>query len=541
MDKYIIYSGGGKGYGLYASSPDFPDAYRNSVSDLYENQRIVASSAAQGNHYCCRFAPLKDAYLLSVIYRDCTCAEENRSFFATVNWLFTAEEADELLGGDMRKPVLEYVLRSDLILEEAGYIFKMRESPMLCREASWSENEEKAYASAVYFATKAVCEDNGQLSAQVFVGCENERALFDNVFWALFDCPRRFRKFVSFYIGATAVSETFGVSLVVMHEAILDTIVAAGDYSGSMAVRKMTLLRDKFTSLFVPPATAEAYARLTNEQKQRAGVLFAAADQIEGYWQYVLAVSEQGEGAVQGAALVMLMGERAFLDALVADVFAEQEIETMCAEREKLKALPLAMAALNEHATIAEEKQKAFRLSNAMVNDFSSRLSDGEQEDDHAEDDEKKDKKKGKKKGKKDKKKGKAKDETKDEPAREGEDDHQDDHEKEDHAQEKKEGDKCHHARPCLAVRIWKSRGALWSLLWPLFLAVACLLVMAVFGYGVYYFGIAHIAFLPIYWARILFAAQIVGCLLVGMLLGQLMLMSLKRLFSPAKRKKEEE
>ena len=85
MEKYVIYSGGGNGYQIYGAHPDFPEGSKKSVEPLYAKQKIVEQSGVEERR-CYRFAPLRDRFLFSVIYKGCVCKEEKRTFFSTVNF-----------------------------------------------------------------------------------------------------------------------------------------------------------------------------------------------------------------------------------------------------------------------------------------------------------------------------------------------------------------------------------------------------------------------------------------------------------------------
>ncbi len=568
MDKYIIYSGGGNGYGLYEAHPAFPDAYRESVAALFERQHIVGSATAQADRFCCRFAPLQDAYVLSVIYKECTCAEESRSFFAAVNWLFTADEADLLLRDDMRKRFFQYILHSDEILEEAGYIFEPRPAPVLRREVFPTENEQKALVSAAYYATKAACEDEGRLSAQIFVGCADTEALFDNLFWILRACPWRLRKFFSFHVGAAAVSETFGVALAVTRDDVLEAIAASGDYSGSMAVKKITLVKDTFTSLGSLPSAALAYVGLSDADKQRIEVLFADTDRCNGYWQYITVAAAQGAASIKGAALVTLLGEKAFLDALAADVFSEEELTVMYAERKKLTEMPSVIAALSERVAPFAEKaapeDEAWdkkQKKDKKDKDKKHKKENSPRDEDEADRDEdtkdkydRKDKKYTDEKvyrdAEKDVERGKKRSEygdkkhtydfedKKDTRKKERSSDKEEDVRGDDGKHKKK---KHAHARPPLPVRIWRQRAALARVLWPVILPIVCLMLVGGIGYGMYYLGVVYIVALPVRWARLVYGAGLGVLLLLAMPLGYLLIAGVKRLFSRNDTPQEEE
>ena len=245
MAYYIVYSGGAKGYGLYEDEKmRFPAEYREDVENLYVKNKIVGPVNDETDPFCYRFAPFKDKYLLSVIYKGCVCEEEKRPFFATVNWLFELKEAAAFLNRNIEQNIYSMKRKSDEVLCGMGYTIPQKDEPEESENYCITENAKGAVLSAAWYAMSAAC-GNGQLSAQAFIGCADNENLFAPLSCLVDFIPASMRRHVSFHIGATAAEETKGVALVIAYDKSLELMRAKGNFSGAMAVKKIVLIKDE--------------------------------------------------------------------------------------------------------------------------------------------------------------------------------------------------------------------------------------------------------------------------------------------------------
>ncbi|MBO5232560.1 MAG: hypothetical protein J6B88_08065 [Clostridia bacterium] len=348
MEKYIIYSNGKNGYGLYCAHPRFPKEYMQPVEDLFTKTGIVGPSTEKNGRRCYRFAPLGNGYLFSVIYKDCTSADETRRFFAAVNWLFTAEDADEFFKEDVAEHIATKIKESDAVMYGNGYDFPKLEQPIDCQPLDTTENEKRALITSAYFATKAAIEKNGLLGAQVFFGDSTEQCLFGKLFYIINSLPKPMRKLLSFHIGASAARETFGVALSLMLNDVLEVITATGNYDGAMAVKKLCFLRNEFSLTSKLPPVADAYIKLSEEKRNTLLTLFNNSDNYAGYWQYLLSVAEKG--LLKPLELATAIGEQALLLAIEKERFNEEQILELFEGRNELSHMPRAVEVITEFA-----------------------------------------------------------------------------------------------------------------------------------------------------------------------------------------------
>ncbi len=347
MAQYIVYSGGANGYGLYDSHPNFPEEYRESVENLYVKQRIVATDNSEEEPFCYRFAPLKDRYLLSIIYKTCACDGEHRPFYATVNWLFTAKEIDVFWEKNPEQNIATAIQKSDEVLIGMGYRFPERQPINAEEDKTITENTRSALLTAAHQSLSAFSE-NRELSAQVFLGRAEEDDLFSPIFALLNTLPKYLRRHISFHIGAIAAEETKGVSLAITYNKYFELMSAKGNYNGSMAVRKIILIGDTFSAFSTVSSVATAYAQLSDDEKCRMEKLFSYSDNAEGYWKYILAVSNKNDEQISGAELALLIGEQGFLRIIETGVLSDKELLEIYAEKKKLAACPKLLEALEK-------------------------------------------------------------------------------------------------------------------------------------------------------------------------------------------------
>lgn len=338
MLKYMIYAGGGQGYQVYDAHPDFPAEYKTKIINLYEGQRFDGFAYSEADRRCYRFLPVGEQYVFSVIYKDCTCTAqgESRRIFATVNWLLTPQEADLFFGRDMIETIESCLSTSDECLQEAGYVFEPTPLPLVFEKVLPSKNEQMALSAGAYFAAAASQREDKALSAQVFVGCSREQGLFASLFWLLFTYPEKMRKTVSFYLGATRVSETYGVAVALFYNDILEGIQGAGDYSGAMAVQRIVLLQGEFTPTSFLPSVIERLEPMSEEKDKKLYDVFRESENAANFWAYMSALNEEDSKRLSGAALVDTIGEATFRSALENDCFSKEELRKIYDEQEQL-------------------------------------------------------------------------------------------------------------------------------------------------------------------------------------------------------------
>ncbi len=509
MAQYIVYSGGASGYTLYDAHPDFPEEYREQVEMLYVRQRIATNDGTLPR--CYRFAPLQDRYLFSVIYKECVCEGERRPFFAAVNWLFTAQEADAFFSGDVQEEIAALVQQSDEILLADGYTIPKPQSIVSDYRESITLNAQRALLTAAYNAMRASEDEERALSAQVFLGCAQESNLFSPLFWLLLVIPKRLRKHISFHVGASSPEETKGVSLALTYDELFEQMAANGGYSGTMAIRKVIVLGDEFSSFSEPVSVSEAFLRLSIEQKRRLGMLFLHSDNGGGFWQYIMAEYEQNTALTKGASLAILIGGRAFADALNDGFFSDDELLEMYREKKKLRGYPLLLSLL-------EERVKS--LPGYVSEDVSA-----ETADDKTEEAQKRKKDKHKKDKHRKAKHEKGQEEKRDEQNKEdaygdGNSDGKDDDEKQKEERHRKRKKKNTH----FLKKFFKKCGKVFARIWRISLPLLCIalswLLPVVLGVGMFFLGVLAVKILPqqLLWAA--YGLQIAVLLLAAMPLG---------------------
>ncbi len=488
MAQYIIYSGGANGYKLYAAHPDFPEEYREQVEALYVRQRIA--TGADALLHCYRFAPLKDRYIFSVIYKGCVCEGERRPFFATVNWLFTAQEADEFLGRNVQTGFARLAQQSDEILLANGYTFPKTQPIVSDYRESITVNAQKALLTAAYNAMRASTDEDKTLSAQVFLGCAQGESLFSPIFWLLNVIPPRMRRHISFHIGAVSAEETQGVSVAVTYDEMFAKMSATGDYVGTMAVRKIIVLKDTFSAFSEPVSVAEAFLLLSPEQKCRLNTLFLRSDKIDGFWKYIMAVYAKNTDMTKGAALAILIGERGFAEAINVGAFSDQELLEMYREKQKLSAHTALLALLEERVQpLLPSVQEA---------------SASETEDRFDQEDQKKHKK----------------EEDEEDRKKEHGEREQDRDNEEKKAQHHKKSKKHKASFKKFFKRCGKLIGRLFRVLLPFLCIVASWLLPVIVGVGMFFLGVLAVKLLPSQFLWLAYGIQIAVLMLMAMPLG---------------------
>lgn len=480
MNKYIIYSGGGKGYGLYAAHPEFPESYKQSIEDLYEKQHIAGPVTDRGDQHCFRFAPLQDGYVLSVIYKNCTCAEEQRHFFASVNWVGSAEEADDLFGEGMEKNFFRIVLQSDELLRQQGYRIPDMPPPLLHKQVQLSEDARAALAGAALYATRAA-QENRPVRAQVFLGRSRKEGLFDSLFWLLRNLPPRMRKHLSFHLGASVAAETFPVALAITYDDILKPIAVAGNYVGTMTARKIALAQEELLSGELP-AVALAYARLSAEEREQVNALFFCAEAHPGYWQYISALQDGSAATLRGIALAKLLGESNLVHAIEGGLLDEDGLLLLYDQQAQLAEMPLATAALIQRAKPLADRRLAEQQAKARAEEETERL--------HREP-------------------------TSQPPEETPNDD---------------TPVKTDVSSPGTLRRLGNGIHRFVRRIWPVGLPIGCFLIAIGLGIGMYCMSVWGIPLLPKPWRAPAYGAQIAVLLLVAMPLGHLLFSSLRRL-----------
>jgi len=350
LNKFIIYSGGKDGYCLYDSHPEFPEEYRDLIEDLYVNKKIVDLSGTLGGERCYRFAPLGDGYVFSVIYKDCYSNQDKRGFYATVNWVFTSQEADSIYYSDFRNSFNQYIKDSDRILTERGYTIPEMKDNVVTKAMLINDDIQKAVFSSMYSACRVASMQDNMLMHQVLMGRNEQQGLFGDLFVMYDIFPHILRKRLSFYIGFSSVSETNGVALAITRNEALQYIVSSGNYDGSMAISRAILLNDRLTDTSFFPETVEGYISLPKEQRLRISQIFSYSTNEFGYLEYIKAVIQQGN-MIYDRRLNDLLGEDAYADFAFTE---EEKAKIWLASNSQLINSEIDIRGLNDPVETAE-------------------------------------------------------------------------------------------------------------------------------------------------------------------------------------------
>ena len=385
-----MYSGGGTGgYGVQDAHPTVPTEHINLINDMYTSRKLANTKVVNHTHPCYRFVLLADKYVFSAIYKKCNSQSESRFIYAAVNWLFSADEADQLMSGskeELAEKFSHYINRSEEILKSNQYhlrqtaIYPQTQSTMLS-----SDNLQKALTSATYYATKSRGKTNN-LDAQVFVGCKEENHLFNVLLNFIFDCPEKMRKYLSFQIGFEAASETYGSSLAITYDDTLKNLHSTDD---TMAIKQIYLVDNKFPFLR-PPKIADARLIIDHQKLNTIKLMFNSTDDSLRYWDFIERLASNNMPT--GAELALLLGEEIFINLLEKSCLDVPTIKQIYSERSKLeKKMPDAIKYLSEIVkTLPPEK--SVKIAKAEKEDVPFDKQDGDKESSS-----------GKKKGKKEK------------------------------------------------------------------------------------------------------------------------------------------
>lgn len=291
MDKYIIYSGTSGSYGFQGLHKEFPEKYKPLVGDLYDKNKIAEPGVISGHFCSCRFAPLGDAYLFSVIYKGCRSESEKRDFFSSVNWLISDEEADDMYRrDDYVKFFSTWIELSTEMLKERGYSLPDSSLVIETEPKAIDEEAEKAIVSAMCSAMDSA-HGNKKDPPQVIMGRSKEQGLFRDLFAVLDTFPIIMRKRLSFYVGFATVSELNGVALAITSNAALDAPGYSGQGRQIPACGRITLKKGTFSHKELIPVFANEYkSLLPRDVKNRISEIFRFSTNEFGYFDYLGAV-----------------------------------------------------------------------------------------------------------------------------------------------------------------------------------------------------------------------------------------------------------
>ncbi len=529
MAQSIVYSGGANGFNLYDVDPLFPAEYRESVKNLYEQQRIVGPSDDRTGARCYRFAPLEDRYVFSVIYKDCVCHAEKRPFFASVNWLFTAEEANDFLGNDVAYTLMHQIEESDDVLRRMEYTFPHDLPTFVDYHHEVPTSAEAVLMTAAYYATQAVY-DNAPLRAQVFLGCTADSSLFSPIFWLFSKIPVQMRRHISFHIGAVTAEETIGVSLAVTYDDLFAAMSSRGNYSGAMAVKKIIMLRSELVGLASPAALAEGLLALSPEEKRKLYHLFLCSDNAKGFWDYVKAVCEKDTAKTKGASLALMIGAQGFAAAVENRVLSEKELSAIYREHELLAGAPAILALLETHLGPLSEHRKKGGKKAVFIGDIAARGERAHKDNASA--------KKGKpKKDEQNEKKQpkQARDDahkkTPKTSSKKGQDRPRPAESKPERPPEKKRT----HPKELLAL-VGAALALAWRQTVPFLLVAAVWLVAAAFGVCMFFLGVLARGLLPPQWLLTAYGIQIAVMLLIAMPIGYFAISFTRSVFAKQKK-----
>ena len=348
--EHIIYSGGKNGYGLYAASAGFPEAYKADITALYETHKIASNENSNGTPFGIRMAPFADGYLLSVIYRNCTGNGEERPMFAGINWFFTYATHIEMFLTD-KKAFAALLEGSSKTLAENGYnVTELKIDTDKASHIALSENEKKALMSSVYSATI----DNKNGVVQAFTGYNTIDDAYDMLFWMYRSVPCSFWKYFNVYIGAASASETSTSHLVFMNNATLAGIDKNESYTNSMPVPKIATYNNTFNGEIRVPDAVKAYLSLSADKVQLLNRKFSDCDNGELFWQHVKALAD----CTPMPQKTEILGETFILECVEAGIFKQDElIADITKNKSAYKAYPAIMSFYEN--IIAKQKEEA--------------------------------------------------------------------------------------------------------------------------------------------------------------------------------------
>lgn len=302
--NYIIYSGGADGYGFYESSASFPESYKSDIKKLYETNKIVSDDNWESIPQGIRMSPLKDKYLISVIYRGCTGNGEKRKIYAGINWLFDNNELEEFFSRE-NESFSVLLMSSNDIMNKKGYVInhKLDFIPSLSY-FNCHKTQLEALITSAYSSTDGI--NNG--TYQTFIGYESLSNAFQMFFLLLKYLPKAFWKHLKIYIGAASTSETSTSYLVFMDSALLKSVDKNGDYVKAMHLPKIAVYEETLNDNHRFPAVVSDYVGFEEHHFTTIFNIFRHTDNISIFWEFVEILSPR-KGAFNAKRCVELLGQ----------------------------------------------------------------------------------------------------------------------------------------------------------------------------------------------------------------------------------------
>ena len=395
--NYIIYSGGKDGFKFYNHSKNFPESYLSDLRDLYEKFRII-ESASEYTVRGVRFAPLRDKFVLSVIYRNCRAKNESRREVAALNYLFEPDEVVNFFSGEIADNFKRHLEHSDKILENAGYKFEVSSDDLQYMGSNFSDAKKKALLASAVNAMNLIPDSD---KFQTFVGCGSIGEAYDSLLWLLNEFPVGMRKNISFYLGPLAASETKEVSLVLMEEKFLEK-AKEKSYAGSGNLTKLDFFKGVLAEVPKLPEQVTTFLSLSEKEKSTLKEIFKDSDDINSYWSCVSCIKNMGTpgGAVN---FLLALGDELAVEYMFKEPIDEVIIENIYTYRnsfsnmksfsrrinEEMKAINKRKAEAQkkeEETKKAEQKNQENSVKNSVKNDKKKKSKKGKNNTGYEED-----------------------------------------------------------------------------------------------------------------------------------------------------------
>lgn len=316
-----------------------------------------------------------DRYVFTIIYKDCSNDGDTRKFYTAINWLFTAEEADEFFADDFRLNFSKCIMHSQNILIKNGYRFP-ENPPIHLQETVFSSDLQTALASASFYADLFAAQDYRRLQTQTFVALNREEGLFNALFGALDLRPKKMRKHLSFCIGAFSASETYGVALVLMYNDVLAPIVTSGNLNGAMAVNKLFFIKNSFKTGSQIPPKAKAFVELPENYRTAAKEFFDDSQDSANYWNLIDAFASNDINRFKGASLVKLIGTDGFMKQYKKGAFSTEDLVSIYKNRDEIFDMPAVIELLRSLPDVVEIAEKELATEKSAAEQESLNVSD---------------------------------------------------------------------------------------------------------------------------------------------------------------------
>lgn len=354
---YIVYSSGVNGYAFYEESENFPKNIKSALEELYTKTMLM--NPCEAFSVGVRFAPVKDSFVLSVFFKGIMSQNEQRSHSAVISWVLSGPEADSLLGKNRLTQFSTLIKNSKALLESAGYSIPEFDIPSSSDNTDINSDKIRCLYSSLIFSNRAFCDVGYNLSNQVFMGIDSKKeGFFDALFVFLKTLPSKFRKTLSFYVGACSAGDSYGVALTVFDDGVLSLIRSNNDFSGAMPLQKLIYSQGSLASSFVSCKEADIFLSLNNVDLEFLATVFKNSTDFERFLACAHKIKGMGVEFSQDFELLSILGDSLSLVALENNCFSGAFLKTIHKEQKELDDMPLFLEALNNRFGGENKKNK---------------------------------------------------------------------------------------------------------------------------------------------------------------------------------------